>query len=386
MPSPSFEQSITTASFTPDVELDLLFDPTLIPSSLLDGVVDQYHVRARTCVISVADSDQVRPLSSTDLMRSHFPLLSTLTSSPPMAPSVYAALFTHMRSCPATYYIIVIVERSTDQLVAAGTLFVERKHIHGGGVAGHIEDIVVAPTTRGQGLGQKLVSGLREMGVALGCYKVLLDCKDDKIRESTLRQGHVAEQRAFYEKCGFAKRGTQMTSYVSNLDASPAVGPSVPPGTAAPGSSALLPARVTPPSLPPRPVISTSGTGKSETGQISPSTSSSSGGTYSYPVVSLGVSPVGGPSISGATVPPPSIAKASSGPSAAAEPVAAEGIAVPAWAGEGLGASEPPSADGSPTDPTGSGGAKEDGRINTPLPPGAAPPVLSSEPERISPT
>lgn len=357
MPSPSFEESITTATFTADVELDLLFDPTLIPSTLQDGVDDQYHVR---------------PLSSTDLMRSHFPLLSTLTASPPMAPSVYAALFTHMRSCPATYYIIVVVERATDQLVAAGTLFVERKHIHGGGVAGHIEDIVVAPTTRGQGLGQKLVNGLREMGVALGCYKVLLDCKEDKI--------------PFYEKCGFAKRGTQMTAYVSNLDASPAVGPTVPPGTAAPGSSALLPARVSPPTLPPRPVISTAGVEKSETEQVSPTTSSSSGGTYSYPVVSLGVSPVGGPPTSGATVPPPSAAKGATGPSGVVEPIIAEGIAVPAWAGEGLGASEPPSAEGSPTDATGSGGVKEDERINTPLPPGAAPPVLSSEPERISPT
>ena len=81
-----------------------------------------------------------------------------------------------------------MVEKSTDQLIAAGTLFMERKHIHAGGMAGHIEEIVVSPSMRGQGLGLTLVKGLKDMGVALGCYKTILDCGDDKV--------------PFYEKCG----------------------------------------------------------------------------------------------------------------------------------------------------------------------------------------
>jgi ribosomal protein S18 acetylase RimI-like enzyme len=116
-------------------------------------------------------------------MRSHFGLLSNLTSSPAIAPSLYTSLFSHLKSCPGTYYILVIVDRSNDQLVAAGTLIVERKHIHGAGMAGHIEDIVVAPETRGKGLGKQLVDGLREMGTGLGCYKTILDCQNEKIRE-----------------------------------------------------------------------------------------------------------------------------------------------------------------------------------------------------------
>ncbi|EIW67032.1 hypothetical protein TREMEDRAFT_34219 [Tremella mesenterica DSM 1558] len=177
------ENSILGSVFTPDEELDLLFDPGLIPQSMRDGLSAEYHIR---------------PLASTDLMRSHFHLLATLTSSPPIAPSVYAALFNHMKSCPSTYYIVVFIERSTDQLVASGTLLTERKHVRGGGVAGHIEDIVVSPSTQGQGLGIKMVNGLKDLAAGLGCYKVVLDC--------------VEAKTPFYEKCGFFRKGIQMAS------------------------------------------------------------------------------------------------------------------------------------------------------------------------------
>ena len=35
------------------------------------------------------------------------------------------------------------------QIVGTGTLFVERKLLHNGGLAGHIEDVVVDSTIRG---------------------------------------------------------------------------------------------------------------------------------------------------------------------------------------------------------------------------------------------
>lgn len=117
-------------------------------------------------------------------MRSHFGLLATLTISPPIAPSVYSALFTHLKACPDTYYILVIIDRATDQMVAHGTVVLEHKFIHGGSIAGHIEDIVVSPEERGRGLGLQLVKGLRDMATAeLGCYKVILDCKEDRVRK-----------------------------------------------------------------------------------------------------------------------------------------------------------------------------------------------------------
>ncbi|WVR09117.1 hypothetical protein IAU60_006179 [Kwoniella sp. DSM 27419] len=171
--------------FTPDDELELLFDPSLIPTSLRQQLPDGVHVR---------------PLASTDLLRSHFILLSDLRASPALAPSVYASIFAGLKSCPSTYYILVIVDKLTDELVASGTVISEKKFINKGGIAGHIEDIVISERMQGRRLGQKLVVGLRDMAVALGCYKVILDCKEDKV--------------PFYEKCGFSRRSVGMAFYV----------------------------------------------------------------------------------------------------------------------------------------------------------------------------
>ena len=69
-------------------------------------------------------------------------------------------------------------------MVAHGTVIKEHKFIHGGSAAAHIEDIVISPEMRGRGLGLTLVKGLRDLAItALGCYKVILDCKDDRVRE-----------------------------------------------------------------------------------------------------------------------------------------------------------------------------------------------------------
>ena len=90
-------------------------------------------------------------------------------------------MFEYLKSIQGIYYVVVFVHKSTDELVAAATLFVERKHIHAGGIAGHIEDVVVAPQCRGTGIGLRLVSGLKELGDLVGCYKTILDCREDRV-------------------------------------------------------------------------------------------------------------------------------------------------------------------------------------------------------------
>lgn len=153
-------------------------------------------------------------------MRSHFGLLGTLTVSPPIAPSVYTALFHHLKACPDTYYILVIIDRATDQMVAHGTVVKEDKFIHGGSAAGHIEDIVVSPELRGTGLGLKLVKGLRDMATtALGCYKVILDCKEDRVRRwiGSKVSSKTNLPLAFYEKCGFHTRARGLVRLVRYL-------------------------------------------------------------------------------------------------------------------------------------------------------------------------
>ncbi|WWC64114.1 uncharacterized protein I303_106722 [Kwoniella dejecticola CBS 10117] len=314
---PQFDDPlVATEPFTPDDQLDLLFDAKHIPTGLRESLPDNVHIR---------------PLSTTDLLRSHFELLNDLRESPALAPSVYTSIFQHFKSCPGTYYILVIVNKDTDRLVASGSLIIERKHINSGGLAGHIEDIVVSDSMQGKGLGQKLVVGLRDMAVGLGCYKVILDCKEAKM--------------PFYEKCGFHKRSVGMAYYVADHQ---------------PASSLINPSSSATDSI--SPTVETASSPLDAASQTAPrlltdvppgspsltSASSGTGVTYSYPTANL-----------------------------------------PAWASEGLGssplgppsitplpASNPTSTETSPVDRT--------DLVKTPLPPGAAPASTEAEPERLS--
>ena len=77
-----------------------------------------------------------------------------------------------------------------NQLVAAGTLFIEQKFIRSAGLAGHIEDVVVDQGARGHGLGRRVIMYLVLLARQNGCYKCILDCDDENV--------------GFYSKCGFS--------------------------------------------------------------------------------------------------------------------------------------------------------------------------------------
>lgn len=51
-------------------------------------------------------------------------------------------------------YVIVIEDVVQNHIAAAGTLLVELKFLRGGGLCGHIEDIVVDKTYRGKDFGK----------------------------------------------------------------------------------------------------------------------------------------------------------------------------------------------------------------------------------------
>ncbi|WRT68976.1 uncharacterized protein IL334_005958 [Kwoniella shivajii] len=314
-----FGDSSSLGIFTPDDKLNLLFDPTIIPIKMRENVPAAIHIR---------------PLSSSDLLRSHFELLNTLRESPPLAPSVYSAIFQHIKSCPGTYYVLVMVNKDTDELVASGTLMVERKHINNGGASGHLEDIVVSNTMQGKGLGQILVTGLRDMAVALGCYKVILDCKEIKI--------------PFYEKCGFHKRSAGMAYYVSDQ------------AQLQPGLNMAQPSTLT---------LDTANSPTSHTTSSSPLNTSISQQPLS---LATDIEPPGSPSMT----------SASSGTGVTYSfPV--NDTMLPAWAAEGLGSSPlglPSSShDSSPVNVN----VNRKENDHTPLPPGAAPAITNAEPERL---
>jgi len=96
-------------------------------------------------------------------------------------------------------HIFVIEDQSSEydaRIVTSGTLLVEEKFLHDHGKVGHIEDIVVASDTRGQGYGKQMVDHLVKTAKTLGCYKVILNCKEEVV--------------PFYQKSNFFTNGAEM--------------------------------------------------------------------------------------------------------------------------------------------------------------------------------
>ncbi|WOO83469.1 Glucosamine 6-phosphate N-acetyltransferase 1 [Vanrija pseudolonga] len=167
---------------------------------------------------ALGDDLELRPLAISDHARGHFELLTVLTAAPNIGKDAYIDRFEYLRSCPNTYYTVVIVHKATDQLVAVGTVFVERKFTRSGGLVAHIEDIAVSKKMQGRKLGLLIIKTLEELGRQAGCYKVILDCSKENI--------------AFYEKCGrvswnleFKHKEYEMVMY---LDSPPALAAATP--------------------------------------------------------------------------------------------------------------------------------------------------------------
>ena len=91
----------------------------------------------------------------------------------------------------------VIVGEINGNLVCSGKLQIEHKF---GACVAHIEDIVVAESSRHSGVGKKLVQYLTELAQEYKPYKIVLMCKE------TLS--------SFYIKCGYQQNGLQFNKYL----------------------------------------------------------------------------------------------------------------------------------------------------------------------------
>jgi glucosamine-phosphate N-acetyltransferase len=96
------------------------------------------------------------------------------------------------------HQIFVLEEKQSKDLVGTIAYFVEQKIIHNMGSVGHIEDVVVDKNYRGCGLGKKMIEYVWAK-LSKSCYKIILDCDEKNV--------------AFYQKCGFHKKGVQMAYY-----------------------------------------------------------------------------------------------------------------------------------------------------------------------------
>ena len=141
----------------------------------------------------------LRPLSSGDYARGFLDTLSQLTEVGSPTEESFLARFAYFQSHADTYFTIVIHDTGKDRVVAAGTVFIERKFIRNNGLVGHVEDIVVLDSCRGLRFGWYIIEQLKFIAASVGCYKVILDCSEKNI--------------PFYVKCGFKQKEYEMAWY-----------------------------------------------------------------------------------------------------------------------------------------------------------------------------
>lgn len=141
----------------------------------------------------------VRPAVAADVDRGLPEALDGLSPGAASAPrGAVRAAMAEILSNPNHVVMVAVEEGGSggEAVIGASTLLVEPKLIHGGGRAGHIEDVSVLGAARGRGVGAALVRACLAEAERRGCYKTILDCTDDV--------------RPFYEKIGFARHASEM--------------------------------------------------------------------------------------------------------------------------------------------------------------------------------
>jgi len=92
--------------------------------------------------------------------------------------------------------VCILRENTGIRVLGSGTIIIEPKIIHGGKSVGHIEDVVVHPDYRNQGIAQTILDKLIDYSRG-DCYKVILNCNPN--------------MEQFYNRAGFEKKCIQMT-------------------------------------------------------------------------------------------------------------------------------------------------------------------------------
>ncbi|ABK77069.1 histone acetyltransferase [Cenarchaeum symbiosum A] len=135
----------------------------------------------------------MRRLSTEDLAAGFLESLDSLREASGMGPEKAKDILSRISANPDH---IVLVAEYGGRIVGATTLLIEPKFIHGGGIAGHIEDVAVARGMQGKGIGKLLVREALECAKKAGCYKTILDCEDSLL--------------PFYEGLGFRRGANAM--------------------------------------------------------------------------------------------------------------------------------------------------------------------------------
>lgn len=142
---------------------------------------------AKTSARAGSQPYKVRELRSSDLSKGFLETLGSLSDVEGLAPEEARKILKAMKRAPL--YRVFVASDANGDVIGATTLLVEQKFIHRGGMVGHIEDVAVKKGYEGMGVGSSLVSAAVETARGLGCYKCILDCKEELV--------------GFYQRLGF---------------------------------------------------------------------------------------------------------------------------------------------------------------------------------------
>lgn len=135
----------------------------------------------------------IRELIPEDMDNGFLESLDALRPASGMDRRVAMAVLGEILKNPRHVVAVAVVD---GRVAGTATMLVERKFIHGGGLAGHIEDVAVAADSQGRGIGRRLVEYLLDVAGKQGCYRTTLDCQDGLA--------------TFYNKLGFRRHGEAM--------------------------------------------------------------------------------------------------------------------------------------------------------------------------------
>ncbi|KAL5008297.1 hypothetical protein ScPMuIL_013878 [Solemya velum] len=183
----------TTVTVTNGMEEDYLYSPDILNELNFDHCLATY--KPPISHRYPGEDLLMRPLCLSDYDRGFIQLLSQLTKVGDVTKGEFEDQFCHMKSCSDTYFITVIEDTSSGQVIGAGSLVVEQKFIHHCSARGRVEDIVVNNQYRGKQLGKLLVDVLTLLSKKVGCYKTSLECNDSMVQ--------------FYSQLGFVKEEGQ---------------------------------------------------------------------------------------------------------------------------------------------------------------------------------
>jgi len=131
------------------------------------------------------------------VMESYFRLLRYLTVAPDVPMELFIKTVLEIQE-RGDIHVAYTVDDGKIHIHGTATLLYESKLIHGCKKVGHIEDVVVSPNYRDQGIAKHLITSLTQTASET-CYKVILDCTEELV--------------PFYEKCSFTRKGVQMSHY-----------------------------------------------------------------------------------------------------------------------------------------------------------------------------